>query len=98
MSETTEFGSLVDSTPEKFTEHCADKSLGYVCSLRNQIAGAYQTLSKMREDLVDKIKRESLPEDSQEMTTLKGIYAELMKLEQKSLICVEIIEGRKLRA
>lgn len=97
MSEKTEFGMLVDSTPEEFREHCADKNLGYVSSLRNQLAGAYQTFTKMKEDLVEKVKRENLPEDSEEMNTVKGIYAELMKLEQKSCICVEIIKERELK-
>lgn len=97
MSEKTEFGILVDSTPEEFREHCADKNLGYVSSLRNQIAGAYQTFTKMKEDLVEKVKKDNLPESSEEMKTIKGIYVELMKLEQKSCICVEIIKERELR-
>lgn len=97
MTEKTEFGMLVDSTPEQFREHCADKNLGYVSSLRNHIAGAYQTLTKMKEDLVDKVKAENLSEDSEEMKTIRGIYVELMKLEQKSCICVEIIRERELK-
>lgn len=97
MTENTEFGKLVDSTPEEFREHCADKNLGYVSSLRNHIAGAFQTLTKMKEDLVEKVKKENLPEDSEEMKTIRGIYVELMKLEQKSCICVEIIKERELK-
>ena len=97
MTEKTEFGKLVDSTPEEFREHCADKNLGYVSSLRNHIAGAFQTFTKMKEDLVEKVKKENLPEDSEEMKTIRGIYAELMKLEQKSCICVEIIKERELK-
>lgn len=97
MSEKTEFGMLVDSTPEEFREHCADKDLGYVSSLRNYIAGAFQTLTKIKEDLMEKVKKENLPEDSEEMKTIKGIYAELLKLEHKSCICVEIIKERELK-
>lgn len=97
MTEKTEFGMLIDGTPEAFREHCADKNLGYVSSLRNQIAGAYQTFTKMKEDLISKVKAENLPEDSEEMKTIRGIYAELMKLEQKSCICVEIIKERQLK-
>lgn len=97
MTEKTEFGVLVDSTPEQFREHCADKNLGYVSSLRNHIAGAFQTLTKMKDDLVEKVKAENLPEDSEEVKTIRGIYVELMKLEQKSCICVEIIKERELK-
>ena len=97
MSEKTEFGILVDGTPEAFREHCADKNLGYVSSLRNHIAGAFQTFTKMKEDLVEKVKRENLPEDSEEMKTIRGIYVELMKLEEKSCICVEILKERELK-
>lgn len=97
MIEKTEFGALVDSTPEEFKEHCADKSLGYVSSLRNYIAAAFQTFTKMKEELVEKIMKESLPEDSEEVKTVRGIYAELFKLEQKSCICVEIIKERELK-
>lgn len=93
--EKTEFGTLVDSTPEEFREHCADKNLGYVSSLRNYIAGAYQTLTKMKEDLVEKVKTNNLSNDSEEMKTIRGIYSELLKLEQKSCICVEIIKERE---
>ena len=97
MSDKTEFGILVDSTPEEFREHCADKNLGYVSSLRNYIAGAFQTLTKMKEDLIAKVNKENLPEDSEEVKTIKGIYVELMKLEQKSCLCVEIIKERELK-
>lgn len=97
MTEKTEFGMLVDGTPEQFREHCADKNLGYVSSLRNHIAGAYQTFTKMKEDLVEKVKANNLPEDSEEMKTIRGIYVELMKLEEKSCICVEIIKERELK-
>lgn len=97
MTEKTEFGILVDSTPEQFREHCADKSLGYVSSLRNHIAGVYQTITKMKDDLVERVKTESLTEDSEEMKTIRGIYVELLKLEQKSCICVEIIKERELK-
>ena len=97
MTEKTEFGMLVDSTPEQFREHCADKNLGYVSSLRNHIAGAFQTLTKMKDDLVEKVKAEKLPEDSEEMKTIRGIYVELLKLEEKSCICVEIIKERELK-
>ena len=93
----TEFGTLVDSTPEEFRKHCEDKNLGYISSLRNYIAGAYQTLVKMKDDLLKKIKKEKLPEDSEEMKTLKGIYNELMKLENKACICVEIFKERELK-
>ena len=96
MTEKTEFGILVDGSAEDFRAHCADKNLGYVSSLRNQIAGAYQMLVKVKEDLVAKIVTESLPVDSIETATVKGIYSELMKLEEKSCICVEIIKEREL--
>ena len=97
MSKDTEFGKLVDSSPEEFREHCADKNLGYISSLRNQIAGAYQTLIKMKEDLISKIKVKKLSESSKEVKTLKGIYNELMKLEEKACICVELIKERELK-
>ena len=97
MTNKTEFGMLVDSTPEEFREHCADKNLGYVSSLRNHLAGAFQTFTKMKEDLVEKVRNEKLPEDSAEMKTIQGIYAELMKIEEKSCICVEIIKERELK-
>lgn len=97
MTKKTEFGMLVDSTPEEFIEHCAGKNLGYVSSLRNYIAGAFQTFTKMKDDLVNKVKAENLPEDSEEMKTIHGIYVELMKLEEKSCICVEIIKERELK-
>ena len=94
----TEFGFLVDCSREQFIEHCADKDLGYVLSLRNHIAGAYQTLTKMKEDLVLKVKKENLPEDCEEIKTIKGIFAELMKLEDKACLCNEIIKGRELKS
>lgn len=97
MSEKTEFGILVDSSADDFREHCADKDLGYVSSFRNQIAGAFQMLIKVKDDLIAKVKADSLSEDSDEVKTIKSIYSELMKLEEKSCICVEIIKERELK-
>ena len=93
----TELGALIDGTAEQFREHCKDKDLGYVSSLRNHLAGVYQTFIKMKDDLIKKIKDENLSEDSEEMNTVKGIYSELMKIEEKSCLCVEILKERELR-
>ena len=93
----TELGVLIDGTSEQFREHCKDKDLGYVSSLRNHLAGVYQTFIKMKDDLIKKIKDENLSEDSEEMNTVKGIYSELMKIEEKSCLCVEILKERELR-
>ena len=93
----TELGVLIDGTAEQLREHCKDKDLGYVSSLRNHLAGVYQTFIKMKDDLIKKIKDENLSEDSEEMNTVKGIYSELMKIEEKSCLCVEILKERELR-
>lgn len=97
MADKTEFGILVDSTDEEFIKHCEGKDLGYVSSLRNHIAGAYQTFVAMKDELVKKIKNEGLSEDSEEVNTVKGIYAEMMKLEHKATLCVSIIKERSLK-
>lgn len=93
----TELGVLIDGTAEQFREHCKDKDLGYVSSLRNHLAGVYQTFIKMKDDLIKKIKEEQLAEDSEEVKTIKGIYSELMKIEEKSCLCMEIIKERELK-
>lgn len=93
----SEFGALIDGTAESFKEHCANKDLGYVKGLKNYIVGAYQTLVKMKEDLIAKVRESSLPEDSEEMKTVRGIYTELMKLEEKSCLCTDIIKERELK-
>ena len=51
----------------------------------------------MKDDLMDKINDEGLSKDSEEMMTLKGIYGNLIKLEQKSTICAEICKERALK-
>ncbi|MBR2724100.1 MAG: hypothetical protein IKB72_01475 [Ruminococcus sp.] len=94
---TTELGVLIDGTAEQFRDHCKDKDLGYVSGLKNHLAGVYQTFIKMKDDLIKKVKEEQLAEDSEEMKTIKGIYSELMKIEEKSCLCVEIIKERELK-
>lgn len=94
---TTELGVLIDGTAEQFRDHCRDKDLGYVSGLKNHLAGVYQTFIKMKDDLIKKVKEEQLAEDSEEMKTIKGIYSELMKIEEKSCLCVEIIKERELK-
>lgn len=94
---TTELGVLIDGTVEQFRDHCKDKDLGYVSGLKNHLAGVYQTFIKMKDDLIKKVKEEQLAEDSEEMKTIKGIYSELMKIEEKSCLCVEIIKERELK-
>lgn len=93
----TELGVLIDGTAEQFRDHCKDKDLGYVSGLKNHLAGVYQTFIKMKDDLIKKVKEEQLAEDSEEMKTIKGIYSELMKIEEKSCLCVEIIKERELK-
>lgn len=94
---TTELGVLIDGTAAQFRDHCKDKDLGYVSGLKNHLAGVYQTFIKMKDDLIKKVKEEQLAEDSEEMKTIKGIYSELMKIEEKSCLCVEIIKERELK-
>lgn len=94
---TTELGVLIDGTAEQFRDHCKDKDLGYVSGLKNHLAGVYQTFIKMKDDLIKKVKEEQLAEDSEEMKNIKGIYLELMKIEEKSCLCVEIIKERELK-
>lgn len=94
---TTELGVLIDGTAEQFRDHCKDKDLGYVSGLKNHLAGVYQTFIKMKDDLIKKVKEEQLAEDSEEMKTIKGIYSELMKIEEKSCLCMEIIKERELK-
>lgn len=97
VENTTELGVLIDGTAEQFRDHCKDKDLGYVSGLKNHLAGVYQTFIKMKDDLIKKVKEEQLAEDSEEMKTIKGIYSELMKIEEKSCLCVEIIKERELK-
>ena len=96
MTEKTEFGVLVDCSDEEFKKHCEGKNIGYVTSLRNHIAGVYQTFVEMKKDLIEKVKADNLGEDSEEVKTIKGIFAELLKLEHKALLCNEIINGLQL--
>lgn len=93
----TEFGILMDSTDEDFRQHCRASSLGYVRSLRNYISGAYQMLVQMKDELVVKIEENKLTEDSEETKTVKGIYLNLIKLEQKATICVEVEKEKELK-
>ena len=93
----SEIGKLVDGSAESFREHCVDKDLGYVNSLRNHLAGVYQTFIKMKDDLIVKIKDQNIPKGASEYTALNGIYAEMMKVEEKSAICVEIAKERELK-
>ena len=92
--ENSEFGNLIDGSLDDFLSHCKDKNLGYVMSLKNSIAGSYQTLLKVRESLIDKIKQEDLKENSEEMQTLKGVYLEIMRLEEKACACADIIKEK----
>ena len=96
-NELSEFGKLIDGTSEEFREHCADKDLGYINSLRNQLAGTFQQLTKMKDDLLRKIKKEKLPKDSEEVKSIQGIYQQLMRVEEKACICVEIAKERQLK-
>lgn len=88
------FSNLIDCSEEEFSEYCSDKSLGYLLSFKLFLASAYQNIVSIKEDLVKKIKDESLPEDSAEVRLLNKIYVELMKLEHRILLCNSFI-GKK---
>ena len=93
----SEIGKLIDGSAESFREHCSDKDLGYVNSLRNHLAGTYQMFVKMKDDLIKKVKEQKLSEDSEECNTIKKIYSEMMKVEEKAVLCVEIAKERELK-
>ena len=92
----SEFGKLIDGSQDKFRKHCADKDLGYVMSLRNHIRSVYEVLVKMKDELRDKISQSQVSKDSEEWKTFKGMYVELMKLEEKACVCTEIIKEREM--
>lgn len=97
MSNTTELGQLIDSTPEEFREHCRDKDLGYICGLSNLMKGTYDQVARMKDDLVTLLKGK--PESSrtpEEKNTLNGLYAKLFAIEQKTLILQELHDERVL--
>lgn len=93
----SEIGKLIDGNSESFREHCADKDLGYVNSLRNHLAGIYQMFVKMKDDLIKKVKEQNLSEDSEECHTIEKIYSEMMKVEEKAALCVVISKERELK-
>lgn len=96
-NEKSEIGLLIDGTPENFQEHCKDKDLGYVSSLKNHLAGTYEVMTQIKNDLVNKIKEEGLSKDSEECKTLQGLYAEMLKVEEKATLCHNLITERSLK-
>ena len=92
MTEDKTFSQLVDGSVEDFKAYCADKDLGYVMSLHNQIVSSYSSAVAIKNKLLELVKQKG--EDSEEANTLKGVYAVLLRLEHKAMACVEIERER----
>lgn len=104
MKEIKTISDIIDGSVEDLKEHIADKDLGYVRSIDNQLVYNYYNLMKVKDALKSAyetntcvIEGKTIDEAKEECRkTLEGVYAKMLKIEQLLLFLKEEKESRKL--
>lgn len=98
MSNTTEFGQLIDCTEEEFKEYCADKDVGYLSSFHNLMVQMFNEVQSIKDDLVSKIAKDSRVREqtAEEKSVLEGLYSKMLRIEQRVFILRDIIKSRSI--
>lgn len=98
MSNTTEFGQLIDCTEEEFKEYCADKDVGYLSSFHNLMVQMFNEVQGIKDELVSKIAKESRVREqtAEEKSVLEGLYSKMMRIEQRVFILRDLIKSRSI--
>ena len=97
MSNVSELGVLIDCTEEEFRKFCEDKDLGYISSFHNLMVQTYNEVQKIKDELVAKM-RMSKETGSKEQEILNGLYAKLLRVEQRVFILRDIMKSRELKS
>ncbi len=90
----SELETLIDGSQEDFLEWLDDKDLGYVSSVKNHLGGIYEVFIRVKNDLIERIKKQETSQ--QEIEMLKKVYNEMMKVEEKAALCHMVMKERNL--
>lgn len=91
--EYTNIGEIIDLPIEDFKLQLAKAKLnvGYIHNIYLNLVSAYNELCTMKDGLIESVKREErTPQEIED--TMNGIYAELMKIEEKCLYLKQLEE------
>lgn len=91
--ETSDLGKLIDMDFNTFKVelHTQKVNVGTMNNMNLSLMGAYEELNRRREDIVKGICNDTVDHDKG-TELLKGIYAELIKIEQKSQYLTEKVK------
>ena len=92
----TELGHLIDCTESEFLNYCADKDLGYLSGFHNLMVQTYNQVQSIKDELVAKMSKSEV-QTLEEKTTLEGLYAKLLRVEQRVFLLRDLIKGRELK-
>lgn len=92
----TELGQLIDCSEEEFLNYCADKDVGYLSSFHNLMVQTYNQVQNIKDELVAKMSKSEV-QTLEEKTTLEGLYAKLLRVEQRVFLLRDLIKGRELK-
>lgn len=96
MATHTELGQLIDCPEEEFRKFCEDKDLGYLRSFHNLMVQTYNQVQDIKNDLVVK-SRDQAKMTPQYKDTLNGLYAKLLRIEQRVFILRDYIKDIQKR-
>ena len=92
----TELGQLIDCSEEEFLNYCADKDVGYLSSFHNLMVQTYNQVHNIKNELVTLMSENSELKES-EQNTLEGLYAKLLRIEQRVFLLRDLIKNRGLK-
>lgn len=90
----SKLGDVVDMPLEDFKRQIVEQkvSIGVIQNLRVMLTSTFEELSKRREALVDRLAKNEISDRELGENTLKGLYAEMAKIEEK---CTYLVERAK---
>lgn len=94
----TELGTILDMGDEQFNVFMSSNNLGYLMGFQNFLLLTYDNVRSMKDEIVDKIARKELPNNSENTRILAGLYNQLSRIEHKVFVVREEINNRNKRA
>ena len=91
--ENSPIGTLIDSSMEDFEEALKDYNRGTLISLKDSLSLLYKDLD-MRVKIISSKKDISVDE---KINVLKGLFSEMLKIEEKVLFLTKRIEDLKIK-
>lgn len=89
-------GTLVDNDLDFLKEHISNRDLGYVISIKNLLAVAFNELAQRKDGVIEKRKTFEVAEDTESVEgcniLVQQIYSKMQSIEDKHTYLSQVID------